>query len=131
MPSNATWITGTMPATPLIWYQVPLLSPKPMSDLPSWQLDLASMGKGYVFVNGHILGRYWDIIATKSTCDATCDYRGSYGSGKCRYDCGLPTLRYYHVPRSWLLPVGQINSIIFFEEQGAKDVTQVKLMERN
>jgi len=129
--TKAAWTTGAPANTPLIWYKIPLVSPQPVSQLPSWQLDMGSAGKGILWINGHLLGRYWDIVATKSTCPDTCDYRGSYGGDKCRYDCGKPSLQFYHVPRSWLLSEGQTNTIVILEERGAKDVTQIKLIERN
>ena len=75
------------------------------------------------------MGRYWDIIAT-GNCPEICDYRGSYGDGKCRYGCGEPSLRLYHIPRDWLMPVGQDNVIIFLEEMGGDPAT-VALLQRN
>ena len=53
-------------------------------------IDLSSMGKGQVWVNGHQIGRYWTLYAPKDGCQ-TCDYRGAYDSNKCLTNCGEPT----------------------------------------
>ena len=128
---GGAWMEGVSPLTPLTWYKLSLTSPTPTpSPLPSWQLDLAGMGKGLLWFNGHCMGRYWDIVATQGTCPEVCDYRGSYGDGKCRYDCGLPSLRLYHIPRSWLKPVGEDNEIIVLEERGGDPAT-IALLQRN
>ena len=115
---------------PLSWYQFTIATPKAApSALPSWQLDLSALGKGFIWFNGHPLGRYWDIRATNSRCEP-CDYRGNYGSEKCRYDCGEPSLRLYHVPRAWLAAEGQDNTLLVLEERGG-DPQAVALLQRN
>ncbi|KAF3324950.1 beta-galactosidase 11-like isoform X1 [Carex littledalei] len=60
-------------------------------------LDMSSMGKGILWVNGHCLGRYWV----------------SYLS-----PLGKPSQSVYHVPRSFLKP--KDNLLVLFEEQGGK-----------
>ena len=129
--TTITWQTGGGALfRPLTWYQFTIASPQPAaSALPSWQLDMAAMGKGFVWFNDHPLGRYWDIVATQSSCEP-CDYRGSYGPDKCRYDCNEPSLRLYHVPRQWLAPVGQDNMIVVLEERGG-DPAGIALLQRN
>ena len=115
---------------PLSWYQFTIESPQPaQSPMPSWQLDMTAMGKGFVWFNGHPLGRYWDIRATQSRCEP-CDYRGSYGPDKCRYDCEEPSLRLYHVPRQWLAPAGDDNTLLVLEERGG-DPAGIALLQRN
>ena len=59
-------------------------------------LDLQGMGKGFAWVNGFNIGRYWPTyIADEDGCDVeACDYRGSYGSSKCLTNCGQPTQRW-------------------------------------
>ncbi|KAL8166954.1 hypothetical protein V2J09_008453 [Rumex salicifolius] len=51
-------------------------------------LDLRSMGKGQVWINGHHIGRYWTRVASKDG---------------------------YHVPRSWLYETQ--NLLVLFEER--------------
>nr|KJB72045.1 hypothetical protein B456_011G155500 [Gossypium raimondii] len=79
-------------------------------------IDLGSMGKGQAWVNGHHIGRYWNLTAPKDGCPDSCDYRGAYGSNKCMTNCGKPTQTWYHVPRSWLQASN--NLLVIFEEIG-------------
>ena len=124
------WVEGVSAFTPLTWYKLTIPSPTPSpSPLPSWQMDMGGMGKGLFAINGHPVGRYWDIVAS-GTCPAVCDYRGSYNDGKCRYDCGEPSLRLYHIPRSWLKPAGEDNEVIVLEERGG-DPASIALLQRN
>ncbi|XP_057766259.1 beta-galactosidase 9 isoform X2 [Salvia miltiorrhiza] len=76
-------------------------------------IDLSSLGKGQVWVNGHHIGRYWTLYAPKDGCQ-TCDYRGAYDSNKCLTNCGEPTQSWYHIPRSWVQASN--NLLIIFEE---------------
>ncbi|PHU21885.1 Beta-galactosidase 9 [Capsicum chinense] len=77
-------------------------------------LDFSSMGKGQAWVNGHHIGRYWTLVAPNNGCERTCDYRGAYGSDKCRTNCGEITQAWYHIPRSWLNTSN--NVLVIFEE---------------
>ncbi|KAG6551710.1 hypothetical protein Mapa_006799 [Marchantia paleacea] len=99
---------------PLMWY-------KTVQDAPSGEapvvLDLGSMGKGAAWVNGHHIGRYWSQIRNPSEgCDKICSARGKWHPNKCVVNCGHPSQRFYHVPRSWLKQRG--NLIVLFEELG-------------
>lgn len=58
-------------------------------------IDLGSMGKGFAWINGHGLGRYWSLVAPKSGCPKTCDYRGTYKESKCVTNCGELTQSWY------------------------------------
>jgi hypothetical protein len=81
-------------------------------------VDLLGMGKGHAWVNGKSLGRFWPTqIADAKGCPDTCDYRGSYNGDKCVTNCGNPSQRWYHIPRSYLNKDGQ-NTLILFEEVG-------------
>ncbi|CAL5205867.1 unnamed protein product [Lathyrus oleraceus] len=77
-------------------------------------LDMSSMGKGQVWINGQSIGRYWMVYA-KGNCNS-CNYAGTYRQAKCQLGCGQPTQRWYHVPRSWLKPTK--NLMVVFEELG-------------
>ncbi|XP_058725338.1 beta-galactosidase 5-like [Vicia villosa] len=77
-------------------------------------LDMSSMGKGQVWINGQSIGRYWMVYA-KGNCNS-CNYAGTYRQAKCQLGCGQPTQRWYHVPRSWLKPTN--NLMVVFEELG-------------
>lgn len=92
------------------WYKTHFDTP---SGVDPVALDLSSMGKGQVWVNGHHIGRYWTLNAPKDGCQ-TCDYRGAYDSDKCVTNCGDPTQTWYHIPRSWLQ--ASDNLLVIFEE---------------
>ncbi|CAK7352366.1 unnamed protein product [Dovyalis caffra] len=81
-------------------------------------VDLLGMGKGHAWVNGHSISRFWPTqIADAKGCSDTCDYRGNYNGDKCVTNCGNPSQRWYHIPRSFLSKDGQ-NSLVLFEEVG-------------
>jgi hypothetical protein len=56
-------------------------------------LDMGSMGKGQIWVNGHNVGRYWSYKAPSGGCGG-CSYAGTYREGKCRSNCGEPSQRW-------------------------------------
>ncbi|KAI5446803.1 hypothetical protein KIW84_014589 [Lathyrus oleraceus] len=80
-------------------------------------VDFQGLGKGHAWVNGHSIGRYWPSwITTTNGCSDTCDYRGKYVKEKCNTNCGGPSQRWYHVPRSFLND--NMNTLVLFEEIG-------------
>ncbi|XP_020592061.1 beta-galactosidase 2-like isoform X1 [Phalaenopsis equestris] len=108
---------------PLTWY-------KAFFDVPSGNdplaLDMSSMGKGQIWINGQSIGRYWPAYTASGDC-SSCDYRGEYNEKKCQSNCGEPSQKWYHVPRSWLNPTG--NLLVVFEEWGG-DPTGISLVAR-
>ncbi|KAJ6428139.1 hypothetical protein OIU84_023538 [Salix udensis] len=81
-------------------------------------VDLIGLGKGLAWVNGNSIGRYWPSFIAEDGCSLDpCDYRGSYDNNKCVSNCGKPTQRWYHVPRSFLNNEGD-NTLVLFEEFG-------------
>ncbi|WOH16242.1 hypothetical protein DCAR_0935792 [Daucus carota subsp. sativus] len=111
---SVRWMKLTPDATPSIfsWYKTYFDAPVGTDPVV---LNLGSMGKGQAWVNGHHIGRYWDLISPKDGC-RPCDYRGAYSSEKCTTNCGNPTQIWYHVPRSWLQR--DQNLLVMFEETG-------------
>eukprot|EP00475_Leptophrys_vorax_P009092 TRINITY_DN1597_c0_g1_i1.p1 TRINITY_DN1597_c0_g1~~TRINITY_DN1597_c0_g1_i1.p1 ORF type:complete len:831 (-),score=183.81 TRINITY_DN1597_c0_g1_i1:74-2566(-) len=109
--SSATWIKASFST--------------PAGDAPL-ALDLSTMGKGFVWVNGHGLGRYWNITATGSC--AACYNGGSYSPNRCAAGCGQPSQRYYHVPRDWLVSTGK-NLLVMFDDIGGNPFG-VKVVQR-
>ncbi|PKI59471.1 hypothetical protein CRG98_020102 [Punica granatum] len=89
-------------------------------------LDMGSMGKGQVWINGQSIGRYWTALA-KGECGG-CSYSGTYHPVRCQSRCGHPTQQWYHVPRSWLKPTD--NLLVVFEEIGG-DALRISLMKRS
>ncbi|MBA0841023.1 hypothetical protein Goarm_003541, partial [Gossypium armourianum] len=112
---KAGWTNLKLDATPstFTWYKAYFDSPDGSEPIA---IDLGSMGKGQAWVNGHHIGRYWNLTAPKDGCPDSCDYRGAYGSNKCMTNCGKPTQTWYHVPRSWLQASNNI--LVIFEEIG-------------
>ncbi|XP_060209449.1 beta-galactosidase-like [Lycium barbarum] len=99
-----------------VWYKTTFKTPS--GDDPV-VLDMMGLGKGTAWVNGNNIGRYWldSYDFEKETgCGGTCDYRGNYHPDKCATNCGQPTQRWYHVPRSFLSKSD--NNLVIFEEFG-------------
>ncbi|KAM7263776.1 hypothetical protein ACFE04_001459 [Oxalis oulophora] len=116
LANSSLWTQGTsLPINKtLIWYKVSFLPPEGKGPLA---LNLSSMGKGQVWVNGQSIGRYWSAYLSPSTgCVENCDYRGSYDSSKCVKNCGQPVQTLYHIPRSWVHP-GE-NLLVLHEDLG-------------
>ncbi|MQL82322.1 hypothetical protein Taro_014801 [Colocasia esculenta] len=107
--------SSTLPTNmPFVWYKTTFNAPDGNDPVA---LDFTGMGKGEAWVNGQSIGRYWpSYVAGPNGCTSSCDYRGPYGAGKCRQNCGKPSQQLYHVPRSFLRPNG--NTLVLFEEMG-------------
>ncbi|XP_071914813.1 beta-galactosidase 3-like [Coffea arabica] len=123
--SSVEWMQGSLIAQkqqPLTWHKAYFNAPDGDEPLA---LDMSSMGKGQVWINGQSLGRYWTAYAT-GNCNE-CSYTGTFRPPKCQLGCGQPTQRWYHVPRSWLKPTQ--NLVVLFEELGG-DPTRISLVKR-
>ncbi|XP_014516386.1 beta-galactosidase 1 [Vigna radiata var. radiata] len=112
--SSVEWLQGYLVSRrqPLTWYKTTFDAPVGVAPLA---LDMASMGKGQVWINGQNLGRYWPAYKASGSC-GYCNYAGTYNEKKCGSKCGEPSQRWYHVPHSWLKPTG--NLLVVFEELG-------------
>uniref|UniRef100_A0A1J3G2W1 Beta-galactosidase n=1 Tax=Noccaea caerulescens TaxID=107243 RepID=A0A1J3G2W1_NOCCA len=108
---------------PLTWYKSSFDTPEGNEPLA---LDMNTMGKGQVWVNGHNIGRHWPAYKARRSC-GRCNYAGIYNEKKCLSNCGQATQRWYHVPRSWLKPFG--NLLVVFEEWGG-DPSGISLVKR-
>ncbi|KAL2326205.1 hypothetical protein Fmac_025263 [Flemingia macrophylla] len=98
----------------MTWYKAEF---KALSRVDPVVVDLQGMGKGQAWVNGLSIGRYWTSwISDTNGCSDTCDYRGKYTTDKCNTNCGSPSQRWYHVPRSFLN--NDKNMLVLFEEIG-------------
>ncbi|XP_074585621.1 LOW QUALITY PROTEIN: beta-galactosidase 5-like [Curcuma longa] len=124
---SVEWIQSSLVVQnqqPLTWYRAYFDAPDGDEPLA---LDMGSMGKGEVWINGQSIGRYWTASAPNEHCNS-CSYTGTYRSPKCQSNCGQPTQRWYHVPRSWLQP--SRNLLVVFEELGG-DATKISLSKRS
>ncbi|XP_019417218.1 PREDICTED: beta-galactosidase 10 isoform X2 [Lupinus angustifolius] len=126
--NNVKWTSSSKPPKrqPLTWYKA--IVDAPPGDEPVG-LDMLHMGKGLAWLNGEEIGRYWPRISEfkKEDCVQECDYRGKFDPDKCDTGCGEPTQKWYHVPRSWFKPSGNI--LVFFEEKGG-DPTKIRFVRR-
>ncbi|KAK8653480.1 hypothetical protein V6N13_127476 [Hibiscus sabdariffa] len=125
--NGVNWVSTSEPPRnqPLTWYKV-VVDP-PSGDEPVG-LDMIHMGKGLAWLNGEEIGRYWPIKSSKhDKCVDECDYRGKFFPDKCLTGCGEPSQRWYHVPRSWFKPSGNI--LVIFEEKGG-DPTKITFSKR-
>ncbi|CAA2955433.1 beta-galactosidase 15-like [Olea europaea subsp. europaea] len=110
------WNTENLPINRMLtWYKTTFKAP--LGEDPV-ALDMQGLGKGMAWVNGNSIGRYWpSYMAEDDVCSTdACDYRGSYYSTKCATNCGQPTQRWYHVPRSFINDGD--NELVLFEEFG-------------
>uniref|UniRef100_A0A0E0LXQ1 Beta-galactosidase n=1 Tax=Oryza punctata TaxID=4537 RepID=A0A0E0LXQ1_ORYPU len=88
------WKPAALEKRPMTWYRRQF---DPPSGTDPVVIDLSPMGKGFLFVNGEGLGRYWVSYL---------------------HALGKPSQYLYHVPRSLLRPTG--NTLMLFEEEGGK-----------
>ncbi|XP_018845720.1 beta-galactosidase-like [Juglans regia] len=114
---------GLVTKHPLTWYKTNFDAPQGNEPLA---LDMSSMGKGEVWINGQSIGRHWAANKAYGNCGA-CSYTGYYNEKKCLSDCGSPSQKWYHVPRSWLNPRG--NLLVVLEEWGG-DPRGISLVKR-
>lgn len=67
-------------------------------DLPDGKeplaLDMWSMGKGEIWVNGESIGRHWPGYIAKGISCGTCNYGGTFTETKCLTGCGQPSQRW-------------------------------------
>uniref|UniRef100_A0A7N0SWP4 Beta-galactosidase n=1 Tax=Kalanchoe fedtschenkoi TaxID=63787 RepID=A0A7N0SWP4_KALFE len=112
--SSVEWVDESVMAAsqPLTWYKTNFNAPPGDEPLA---LDMNSMGKGQIWINGQSIGRYWPAYKASGDCQA-CSYAGTFSEKKCLTNCGEASQRWYHVPRSWLYPKG--NLLVVFEEWG-------------
>jgi len=100
---------------PLTWYlQEFELSTRQLQPNLAWAFDASGVEKGMLRLNGHGIGRVWQIPAYGPGADPLPPIIGTIGRGR-------PTQRYYRIPTSWLRPR---NRLLFFSESGAKPMQE-------
>ncbi|KAL0795997.1 hypothetical protein Bca101_067374 [Brassica carinata] len=114
--SPSKWSGDSVPFNrTMTWYKTTFKAPLGSEPVV---VDLLGLGKGTAWINGNNIGRYWPaFLSTEDGCSTECNYRGAYYPEKCQTNCGKPTQRWYHVPRSFLNPKGD-NTLVLFEEIG-------------
>ncbi|CAN7057702.1 unnamed protein product [Brassica rapa subsp. trilocularis] len=123
--SSVEWTEGSFVAVkqPLTWYKSSFNAPVGNEPIA---LDMNTMGKGQVWVNGRNIGRHWPAYTAHGNC-GRCNYAEIYSEKKCLSNCGQSSQRWYHVPRSWLKPSG--NLLVVFEEWGG-DPSGISVVKR-
>ncbi|PWA55287.1 D-galactoside/L-rhamnose binding SUEL lectin domain-containing protein [Artemisia annua] len=110
---SSLWVSGSPKGQPLTWYKTNFDAPSGDGPLA---IDFTGMTKGEAWVNGQGIGRYWPGYNAPTSGCSDCSYKGPYSSSKCLKNCGKPSQKLYHVPRSWLKPSG--NVLVLLEEIG-------------
>ena len=113
----------------LTWWRSQFTTPSTINpnEFTSLAVDVNGAIKGFVYVNGYNLGRYW-MIPTKCNGqphgqpDITMQWDSTY------CDKGLPLQRYYTLPTDYINPVGQSNDIVIIEEYGMVKPTDIKIV---
>lgn len=97
-----------------------------------WVLDLKDFGKGMLYVNGILLGRFWDILGTRSR-NGFLDNSPILQVG----DRKEPSQRYYHIPE-WVVGNGAAGldgttslHIVLFVERGPVPQAPIPLLKVN
>ncbi|KAH0970707.1 hypothetical protein GBA52_022863 [Prunus armeniaca] len=90
--SSVEWAEGPSMAQkqPLTWYKATFNAPQGNGPLA---LDMSSMGKGQIWINGQSIGRHWPAYTARGNC-GNCYYAGTYDDKKCRTHCGEPSQRW-------------------------------------
>ncbi|XP_022147715.1 beta-galactosidase-like isoform X2 [Momordica charantia] len=112
--SSVEWVKGSLltQKQPLTWYKTTFNAPGGNEPLA---LDMSSMSKGQIWINGRSIGRHCPAYIASGSC-GKCSYVGFFNEKKCHSNCGEPSQRWYHVPGAWLNPSG--NVLVVFEEWG-------------
>ncbi|PXF45867.1 putative beta-galactosidase 2 [Gracilariopsis chorda] len=92
----------------------------------SWVLDLTPFGKGVLWVNGHLIGRFWDIKGTRGI------HGFLKGSPIVQDQMGTYTQRYYHIP-NWVVPEDVSEQLVLqvtmFIEAAPPSIPTLELLE--
>ena len=104
---------------PKTWFETSFLSP-PNATGPAASvgvhLNLTGFGRGFAWVNGRNIGRYWNVTGS-------CSPPGAWNTFCEDFDddfCGQPSQGLYHVPAAWLeAEVARPNRLVLFDELGA------------
>ncbi|KVH92926.1 D-galactoside/L-rhamnose binding SUEL lectin domain-containing protein, partial [Cynara cardunculus var. scolymus] len=86
--SSVEWIQGSFVSQrqPLTWYKTIFNAPGGNEPLA---LDMSSMGKGQIWINGQSVGRHWPAYKASGSC-STCSYAGYFSEKRCLKLGGIP-----------------------------------------
>jgi len=110
--SLAPWQTVINTSGPLRWYRATfMLDREQIVKESPWALEIGSLFKGMIWVNGHCIGRYWQQSSDSNTTF------NLLNTPVLMEDVGKPPQHFYHIPAEWLYE-GK-NTIVIVEERGA------------
>ena len=105
-----TWKAKASSA-PLTWYLKRFtLTSRELNNDFVWAFDAQGLDKGFLWINGRGMGRFWQIRADGPGADVHLPIIHLVGRGQ-------PTQRYYRIPSAWLQ---RENRLVVFSESGAK-----------
>ncbi|KAG5595644.1 hypothetical protein H5410_036876 [Solanum commersonii] len=89
--SSVKWVKDLLLAQKqrLTWYKATFDAPEGNDPLA---LDMESMGKGQIWINGEGVGRHWPGYIARGDC-GECNYAGLYSETKCQTNCEQPSQR--------------------------------------
>eukprot|EP01113_Clastostelium_recurvatum_P013639 TRINITY_DN1727_c0_g1_i1.p1 TRINITY_DN1727_c0_g1~~TRINITY_DN1727_c0_g1_i1.p1 ORF type:complete len:771 (+),score=128.12 TRINITY_DN1727_c0_g1_i1:272-2314(+) len=123
--NSVKWNTASVSHKPVTWYTVNFTLPSGLPDMSinPMLLHVTGMGRGHAYLNGHDLGIYWTLEGSCSTSIPCCCQQEQVG-------CWEPTQALYHMPPDWLEQPGTPNVLTFFEELGATNPSEVRIVQR-
>jgi len=111
--SGPAWGAPTLAGGPLRWYRAGFrVTAAELAQPAPWAVEVGGLCKGFIWVNGRGIGRYWQLPARDAR-------RARYGNHPHLLNTGhdQPVQRYYHIPADWLREGG--NHLVVLEERGA------------
>ncbi|KAF3675232.1 putative transmembrane protein-like [Capsicum annuum] len=95
--SSVKWVKDLLLAQkqPVTWYKATFDAPEGNGPLT---LDMGSMGKGQIWINGEGIGHQWPGYIARGIC-GECSYAGIYSEKKCQANC-QPRLKNWHMATS-------------------------------
>ncbi|KAL0558497.1 hypothetical protein IC582_003071 [Cucumis melo] len=89
--NSVQWTKGSLvQKQPLTWYKTTFNTPTGNEPLA---LDMSSMSKGQIWVNGRSIGRYFPGYIANGKCNK-CSYTGFFTEKKCLWNCGGPSQKW-------------------------------------
>jgi hypothetical protein len=97
---------GNVPVN-LVWYRIQFDLPSPEAHVwVPWKLHLQASGNGFIYLNGHALGRYWDAGPQQDFYLPECWMNFGPNSTNVVALCMRPTRDSPTVRRAWVSPYG-------------------------
>ena len=113
----------------LTWWQTTFITPSSLdvNSFESIAIDMIGATKGFIFVNGFNLGRYWLIESDCSGIPKSKQYI-SMQWAELQCEQNLPLQRYYSLPVDYLKPSGETNHLVIIEEKNMRNLQNISLV---